>query len=90
MEADVPAELACSISSRYTTDPVRTPNGNLYDRPWIERWIRAAGTDPFTRAPLSRDQLIPDDQVRTQTQTHRKMFDLGVIPAAAHPELPRS
>lgn len=80
METDVPDELACSITSRYTNDPVRTPNGNLYDRPWIERWIRACGTDPFTRTPLSIDQLTPDHQIKSQTLEYRKAFDLGIIP----------
>jgi Kip1 ubiquitination-promoting complex protein 1 len=43
-------------------DPVILPDSRItVDRPTIERHLLSSGTDPFSRAPLSAEQLLPDE-----------------------------
>eukprot|EP00798_Chlamydomonas_sp_ICE-L_P026461 gene26461-17559_t len=52
VEPDVPFKFRCSISHQWPDQPAVSPAGHLYDRCWIERWVRASATNPFTRDPL--------------------------------------
>lgn len=40
-------------------DPVELPSGVVMDRPTIVRHLLNDPTDPFTRQPLSEEQLKP-------------------------------
>ena len=81
IETDVPDDFRCSISYRWPDDPVLTPTGHLYDRVWIERWIRAVGTDPMTRMHLALTDLVPvTDEFRSRMQDYRMRYALGDIP----------
>ena len=81
VEPDVPCDMRCAISHQWPEDPVRTPSGQMYDRIHITRWIRAAGTDPFTRSPLSVSDLVDvDTHLRAAIRAHRNLFAVGEIP----------
>lgn len=53
-------QVCCGINYLPVLDGVRTPSGHLYERYAIEDWIEKSGTDPVTRAPLTKKDLIPD------------------------------
>ena len=76
-DIDVPIQYRCSISFQWPDQVVLDPNGRIYDRVWIERWIRAAGTNPFTREPLTIEDLREDLQLQTEIETQRSHFALG-------------
>lgn len=95
VDPDVPHEFRCAISYQWTEDAVRTPAGHVYDRRWIERWIRSTGTDPCTRAPLSVQDLTPDPVLQGNSARTRSDFEKGVLPrhqtfAASTPSFFRS
>ncbi len=50
-------QCLCSKTSEIAMDPVRTPDGALYERSEIEDWIQKNGTDPKTNKPLKKDDL---------------------------------
>ena len=50
----------CPISGEIMVDPVVTPNGDTYDREYIEKWIINKGTCPVTRNPINVKSLIPN------------------------------
>jgi hypothetical protein len=95
VDPDVPHEFRCAISFQWTEDAVRTPAGHLYDRRWIERWIGSTGTDPYTRAALSIQDLTPDPVLQDKSARARRDFEKGVLPrhqtfAASTPSFFRS
>lgn len=50
-------------------DPVRLPpSGVICDRKVIERHLIAEEFDPFNRAPLTKADLIPEDDLRRSIQ----------------------
>ncbi|KAG2451114.1 hypothetical protein HYH02_004382 [Chlamydomonas schloesseri] len=57
MGEDVPEEFSCAILSTIMKDPVKLPSGVVVDRPAIQRHLLSDPTDPFSRQPLSEDQL---------------------------------
>jgi hypothetical protein len=55
----IPHELRCPISWLVMEDPVRTVDGQLYDRPSIEEWFKKGKTtSPMTNVILQRDGQI--------------------------------
>lgn len=54
----------CAITLCSVKDGVRTPDGQLYEREAIEKWIDLNGTNPKTRQPLSRIDLVSNTVVQ--------------------------
>lgn len=52
-----PEELVCPISNCLLFNPVITPEGHIYSRSEIERWLSRNNTDPLSRSPLTFAQL---------------------------------
>lgn len=78
---DAPHELRCSISHGWPDHPVVSPAGHLYDRVWIERWVRSAGTDPFTGEPLLLSQLAPAPHAfAARILEERRNCAIGIVP----------
>jgi ubiquitin conjugation factor E4 B len=46
------------IMGTLMSDPVRLPSGHIMDRKVIMRHLLSTKTDPFSRMPLSEDQLV--------------------------------
>ncbi|MPD03692.1 Ubiquitin conjugation factor E4 B [Portunus trituberculatus] len=47
-------------------DPVELPSGVVMDRPTIVRHLLNDPTDPFTRQPLSEEQLLPAETLKKE------------------------
>lgn len=67
--ADAPEEFLDPITSTLMKDPVTLPtSGNVVDRAVISRHILSDQNDPFNRAPLTLDMVIPNDDLRNRIQ----------------------
>ncbi|KAG2499059.1 hypothetical protein HYH03_003244 [Edaphochlamys debaryana] len=72
-EAEAPEELLDPITSALMTDPVVLPDSQMtVDRATIERHFLTSQTDPFSRTPLNRDALKPDEAAQRRLQDWRK------------------
>lgn len=58
--AEPPHSFLCPISHLLMRDPVQTADGQTYDRPGIERWLRTHNTSPKTGAELEHKRLTPN------------------------------
>jgi len=63
---EVPDEFQDPITADLMHDPVKLPSGHSVDRPTITRHLLSDETDPFSRARLTVDMLVPDDELRAQ------------------------
>ncbi|KAI7841821.1 hypothetical protein COHA_004350 [Chlorella ohadii] len=67
--ADAPDEFLDPILMTLMQDPVTLPDSRVtIDRPTIERHLLSSQTDPFSRAPLTKDQLVPDAELRARIE----------------------
>lgn len=64
--------LCCPITMAIMKDPVSCPGPAAYnfERAAIEVWLEAEPTHPLTRAPLRRDQLVPNEELRLHIIEH--------------------
>jgi STIP1 family protein 1 len=76
VRARAPAHLLCPITLQVMTDPVITPSGETYERQAIEQWLETHGTDPQTRRPLTKEQLIPNRRLKETVEVHKKTMAL--------------
>lgn len=56
---DIPDEFLDAVMMSVMTDPVRLPSGIVMDRKNIQRHLLSDKTDPFTRVPMTEDDLVP-------------------------------
>ena len=76
------------------TDPVIDPEGNSYERSFIEQWLTTRDTSPITRARLSVADLRPNRALRTACESwrasaeeaRRRRLLAGAPPPAAEEE----
>ncbi|CDJ68181.1 ubiquitin conjugation factor, putative [Eimeria necatrix] len=62
---DVPPEFLDPIMADLMTDPVLLPSSKvIVDRRNIERHLMSEPSDPFNRAPLTREQLVPQPELK--------------------------
>ncbi|GIX62911.1 ubiquitin conjugation factor E4 B, putative [Babesia caballi] len=65
MEAEMPEEFLDPIMMDIMEDPVLLPtSGIVMDRKNIERHLMSEATDPFSRQPLTKSDLVPQDDLR--------------------------
>ena len=68
--AEAPDQYLDAILSHLMTDPVRLPNsGQVVDRSTIARHLLSDQNDPFTRAPLTMEDVEPMDELRVEIQS---------------------
>lgn len=65
----------CSLSKKLLTDPVQDPEGNVYERQEIEKWIDEHGTNPTTHVPLSKAELYPNLMLKQRIEQERNNFN---------------
>jgi hypothetical protein len=64
-DVSVPAEMRCAINGHVMTDPVRTPQGMVFERGTIELWLKTRGqVCPLTHEPLTLGDLVPAQDLR--------------------------
>ncbi len=56
--AKVAELLQCPILLRPTAEPVRAPSGHIFDQSCIYDWISTNSTNPMTRQPLKKEDLV--------------------------------
>ena len=56
---DIPDEYLDAVMMSLMTDPVELPSGKVMDRKNIQRHLLSDKTDPFTRVPMTEDDLVP-------------------------------
>ena len=77
---DEPEYLQCPIMLSLFKDPVCAPSGYTYERTAILEHLSHSGTDPMTRQPLQKEQLLPNLCMRQAVQAHARLFpDAGQI-----------
>lgn len=74
--ADAPEEFLDPIMSTLMTDPVILPSSKVtLDRTTISRHLLSDQSDPFNRSPLTMDQVIANEELKskiTEWITERK------------------
>jgi len=71
---DIPIEFLDPILSELMVDPVILPSGITVDRPVIERSLLSNPTDPFSRKPLTKDMLVPNDELKQKIENWKASF----------------
>jgi len=67
--ADCPDEFLCPIMSIIMMDPVLLPSSKqIVDRSTIARHLLSDQSDPFNRAPLTMDMVIPQQELKEKVQ----------------------
>ncbi|XP_051152962.1 U-box domain-containing protein 9-like [Andrographis paniculata] len=62
---EVPEEFKCPLSKELMRDPVIVATGQTYDRPFIQKWLKAGNrTCPETQQVLSHTSLTPNHLIR--------------------------
>ncbi|CDR94407.1 U box domain containing protein, putative [Babesia bigemina] len=65
MNAEMPDEFLDPIMMDIMEDPVLLPtSGIVMDRKNIERHLMSEATDPFSRQPLTKAQLVPQEELK--------------------------
>ena len=59
--ADVPDEYTDALMGTLMQEPVILPSNHVVDRSVIVRHLLNSATDPFSRQPLTMEQLVPGD-----------------------------
>lgn len=65
---EVPDYLLDPISFNLFVDPVVSKSGQTFERSWILQHLKTSGTDPFSRQPLRKEELIPNIQLKAAAE----------------------
>ncbi len=69
---DIPDEFLDQITFALMSDPVKLPSsGVTVDRATIMQHLLNDCTDPFNRAPLTKDDLVPDIHLKAKIDAWR-------------------
>ncbi|KAK8134385.1 hypothetical protein PG984_006397 [Apiospora sp. TS-2023a] len=63
---DIPEEFEDQLMGILMTDPVILPSKNVVDRTTIVQQLLSNPLDPFTRQPMTIDDVVPDDTLRAR------------------------
>ncbi|XP_042239775.1 ubiquitin conjugation factor E4 B-like isoform X2 [Homarus americanus] len=64
--SDAPEHFMDPLMQTLMEDPVELPSGVVMDRPTIVRHLLNDPTDPFTRQPLTEEQLLPAEALKKE------------------------
>lgn len=68
---EIPAEFEDPILGDLMKDPVVLPSQHIVDRSTIIQHLLSDPKDPFTRQPMTMDDVIPDTELKTKIETWR-------------------
>ncbi|OQR89672.1 ubiquitin conjugation factor E4 [Thraustotheca clavata] len=63
---DAPEEFMDPLLWQLMKEPVTLPSGYIVDKSTITQHLMNDATDPFTRAPLTLDQLVPNAELKSK------------------------
>lgn len=66
---DAPDEFMDALLATFMKDPIRLPSGNTVDRSTITQHLLNEQNDPFNRAPLTVDDLVPDVELKAKIES---------------------
>lgn len=95
-EAGVPSMAKCQLSGVLMHDPVRTPDGYLFERAALEDWVQVQQqpSNPLTGAPLAMEQVAEATDVAQYIQGYQlqMLSAITIAPEAfdepSQPEVP--
>jgi ubiquitin conjugation factor E4 B len=61
---EIPEEFEDPLSYRLMKDPVRIPSGTILDRSTILQHLLTDNRDPFSREPMTEDDLVEDSELK--------------------------
>lgn len=65
---EIPEEFEDPLMGILMTDPVLLPSKNIVDRSTIVQQLLSNPRDPFTRNPMTMDDVIPADELRQKVE----------------------
>ncbi|KAI2632709.1 ubiquitin conjugation factor E4 [Hypomontagnella submonticulosa] len=65
---DIPDEFEDPLMGDLMTDPVILPSHNIVDRSTIVQQLLSNPLDPFTRSPMTIEDVVPADELRARIQ----------------------
>jgi len=87
---EAPEYLVCPLSMEVFVDPVVTPNGKIYERQFIENWLKDHDTDPVdSNITLNIKQLETEEDVKKAARLWRESRN-GTTENKRVPRLPPS
>lgn len=69
---DIPAEFEDPIMGDLMKDPVLLPSRQIVDRSTIGQHLLSDPQDPFTRQPMTMDDVVPADELRGRIERWRE------------------
>jgi ubiquitin conjugation factor E4 B len=70
MGEEVPEEFLDPLMSTLMRDPVMLPRGTVMDRTTLTRHLQTSATDPFTRAPLTIEEVVPAVEIKARIEAY--------------------
>jgi ubiquitin conjugation factor E4 B len=71
---DAPEEFLDPLLSTLMEDPITLPTSHInIDRRTIEDYLLTNPTDPFNRNPLTKEELIPNDELKKKIEEYKLM-----------------
>lgn len=65
---DVPPEYEDPLMGTLMRDPVKIPSGNIVDRATIMQQLLTDRRDPFSRAPMTEEDVVPVPELQAEIQ----------------------
>lgn len=80
-----PEEFICPLSKELMRDPVIVANGQTYDRPFIQKWLKSGNrTCPRTQQVLTHTILTPNQLIREMIQQWCKNHGITLSESLQH------
>ena len=75
----IPREFICCITQSIMNDPVKTVDGQTYDRVAILKWFEQHSTSPLTGLVLPNKQLVQNFELKEQIKEYTKSKENLVV-----------
>lgn len=62
----MPTAFRCGLDGKLLVDPMRTPQGYVFERSGLQRYLYANGRCPVTGHPLQLEQCMRDGSLRRE------------------------
>lgn len=78
-QLDIPNELICPLTGQLFDNPVLLPCGTVVEKDAIIPWINKEKTNPFTRQPLTIDELKPAIEILGKKELFLKALEANKL-----------